>query len=190
MTNVTRCGVVLLVCVLIVGAVASCGQTATPIPALPPTATPVPAAPTAAPAAEAVAPPTPAPPEEPTATPVPELVGTPTSPDEMPRIGLEELKALMDSGANLVILDNRPKESYQLGHIEGAISFPWKPQLTMADAELLPWDDPIITYCDCGPGEADSASVAFQLMEFGLEDIKVLIHPAIEGWTEAGYPTE
>jgi len=108
----------------------------------------------------------------------------------MPRISLEELKALMDSGANVVILDNRPRESYQLGHITGAISFPWKPNLTIGDAEELPWGLPIITYCDCGPGEADSASVAFQLMEFGLEDIKVLAHPAIEGWIEAGYPTQ
>jgi rhodanese-related sulfurtransferase len=181
--------------ILVALVVTSCAPAATPIPtALLPTqppATPTPTA-IAMPTKEVVATPTSilAPTEAPTATPAPEVVGTPTSPDEMPRISLEELKALMDSGANVVILDDRPRESYQLGHIKGAISFPWKPQLTIGDLEMLPMGKMIVTYCDCGPGEADSASVAFQLIELGVEgDVKVLAHPSIEGWIEAGYPT-
>jgi len=106
----------------------------------------------------------------------------------MPRISVEELKALMDAGERIAILDVRPKESFDLGHIAGAISFPWKSQLTMGDVELLPMSLPMVTYCDCGEGEADSADVAFQLLSFGVQDVKVLAHPAIEGWIEAGYP--
>jgi rhodanese-related sulfurtransferase len=179
--------------ILVALVVTSCAPAATPIPTAPPPTQP-PATPTptaiAMPTKEVVATPTPAPTEAPTATPAPEVVGTPTSPDEVPRISLEELKALMDSGADIVILDDRPRESYQMGHIKGAISFPWKPQLTIGDAEMLPMAKTIVTYCDCGPGEADSASVAFQLIELGVEaDVKVLAHPSIEGWIEAGYPT-
>jgi rhodanese-related sulfurtransferase len=108
----------------------------------------------------------------------------------MPRISVEELKALMDSGTRIAILDVRPKESFDLGHIAGAISFPWKSQLTMGDVELLPMTMPMVTYCDCGPGEADSADVAFQLLGFGITDVEILAHPAIEGWLEAGYPSQ
>jgi rhodanese-related sulfurtransferase len=129
--------------------------------------------------------------EEPAAAPTPEYVGTPTTPDQVSRITVEELKSLMDSGAKVAILDVRPRESYDMGHIKGAVSFPWKPQLTFADVEMLPWGDLIVTYCDCGPGEADSANVAFQLIELGSEmEFQVLAHPAIEGWIELGYPTE
>jgi len=102
----------------------------------------------------------------------------------------------MDSGARITILDNRPRESYQMGHIKGAVSLPWKPQLTIVDLEFAGLeshasDRPIITYCDCGPDEADSADVALQLMEMGVEaDFKVLVDPSIEGWIAAGYPTE
>jgi rhodanese-related sulfurtransferase len=111
--------------------------------------------------------------------------------DGMERISLEELKALMDSGARIAILDVRPKVSYDMVHIEGAVSFPWKPQMTVGDLEMLPPGDPVITYCDCGPGEHDSASVAAQLLELGAEvEIKVLADPSIEGWVAAGYPTE
>ena len=78
-----------------------------------------------------------------------------------------------------------------MGHIKGAISLPWKPQMTIVDLEMLPMGKTIVTYCDCGPGEADSDSVAMQLIELGAEaDVKVLAHPSIEGWIEAGYPTE
>jgi rhodanese-related sulfurtransferase len=134
---------------------------------------------------------TPIPTEAPIGTPVPE--GTPTSPEEVPRITQEELKALMDSGDRIVILDCQPRGAYEEGHIRGAVSMPWRPQLDeeeVVDALALPWDVPIITYCDCGPGEADSADVALQLIRMGFLDVKVLIDPSIRGWMEAGYPID
>ncbi|MBC8445836.1 MAG: hypothetical protein H8D74_01415 [Chloroflexi bacterium] len=190
MKNVIKCAAVLLVLASLVGAMTSCAPVATPAPVPSPTPLP-PTQPAATPTKVEVATPTPIPTETPTAAPTPKAVGTPISPDEVPRIRPEELKALMDSGAYIVILDNRPRESYQMGHIKGAISLPWKPQMTIVDLEMLPMGKTIVTYCDCGPGEADSASVALQLIELGVEaDVKVLAHPSIEGWIEAGYPTE
>jgi len=186
--------VILLALTTLIGIVASCGPEATSIPTEAPTALPVASSTSAHMAAATTLPtpvPTPLPTKEPTAAPTPELLGTPTSPEEVPRISVEELKALMDNGARLLVLDTRPRESFQLGHIKGGIRFPWRPQVTIDDLEELPLGPPIVTYCDCGPGESDSANVAFQLLELGVEaEFKVLAHPAIEGWIELGYPTE
>ncbi len=191
MKNVTRYAVVLLVLTSLVGAVMSCTPAATPTPM--PTGTPTPTLPPAATSTTVPQPtPTPAPTAAPTVTPTaaPEAAGPPASPDEVPRMTVEELKELMDGGATIVIMDNRPRASFDTGHISGAISLPWKPELSEVDLEMVPWGVPIVTYCDCGPGEADSADVALQLIKLGFEDVKVLAHPSIEGWIEAGYPTK
>ena len=180
-----------LVVLLIVGSVAVVAASCTPTaPAAAPTSAPaVVAEPTAAPTSAAV--PAVAPTVAPTEAPVVAPTKTPSELELVPRISMEDLKALMDSGANIAILDVRAKASYDLGHIKGAVSFPWKPEMSVVDVEMLPMGDPIITYCDCGPGEHDSASVAAQLTKLGAEaKIMVLADPAIEGWIAAGYPTE
>jgi rhodanese-related sulfurtransferase len=58
------------------------------------------------------------------------------------------------------------------------------------DVEVLSPNIPVVTYCDCGPGEADGADVARQLIAMGFKDVKTLADPSITGWTDAGYPTE
>jgi len=110
--------------------------------------------------------------------------------DEVPRITIAETKKLMDSKADIVILDTQIKNMYDKGHIKGAINFPWKMEISAEDARSLPKDKLIITYCDCGPGESDSSDVAAQLTGLGFADVKVLADPAIRGWIKEGYPTE
>jgi rhodanese-related sulfurtransferase len=109
---------------------------------------------------------------------------------EIPRITIEELKQKMDSGADIVIVDAQPKATYDKGHIKGALSFPWAAKITQWDVRQLPRDKMIITYCDCGPGEADSSDLAAQLKEMGFSNVKVLADPSIRGWIKAGYPIE
>ncbi|MBN2317965.1 MAG: rhodanese-like domain-containing protein [Acidobacteria bacterium] len=109
---------------------------------------------------------------------------------DIPRISIEELKAMLDGGTPVTIIDAQPESIYAEGHIKGAISLPWKSQLDLEDVWTLPNDIPIITYCDCGPGESDSADIAAQLIEMGFDDVKVLKDPAVRGWKEAGYPIE
>ena len=110
--------------------------------------------------------------------------------DEVPRITIAETKKLMDSKADIVILDTQIKSLYDKGHIKGAINFPWKQEISAEDVRNLPKDKLIITYCDCGPGESDSSDVAAQLNGLGFVDVKVLADPAIRGWIKAGYPIE
>lgn len=62
--------------------------------------------------------------------------------DRIPRITIAELKQKMESKANILIVDNRHKEEYDVDHIKDAVSAPlsailageWKPPL---DKELV-----------------------------------------------------
>lgn len=180
MKNTMRYISLLFALVLVVSLVA-CAPASTQTPAAP-TDLP-PAEPTAIPTSPEVA--TKAPSVAPT-----EAASRPEPKDGVERISFEDFKALFDSGKSMTILDARARESYQLGHIQGAISLPWKPELTMADVEELSQNKSIITYCDCGPGEADGADVARQLIKMGFKDVKTLAHPSIDGWIEKGYPTQ
>jgi hydroxyacylglutathione hydrolase len=109
---------------------------------------------------------------------------------DVPRISIQELKEMMDKGTRVTIIDAQPAAIYAEGHIKGAISLPWKSEIGLDDVFSLPGDVPIVTYCDCGPGESDSADVAAQLMRMGYDDVKVLKDPSIKGWKKAGYPME
>lgn len=110
--------------------------------------------------------------------------------DEIPRLAIEDLKKMVDDKVEVTIIDVQPLNIYEKGHIKGAISIPWKSQLALEDVWVIPSGIPIVTYCACGPGEADSNDFAKQLMKMGYNDVKVLKHPAIQGWIEAGYPVE
>ena len=106
------------------------------------------------------------------------------------RISIVDLKNMIDSGTNVVVLDTRMKIIYDKEHIKGAISFPWKKDITRMDVKDLSMDKLIVTYCDCGPGEGDSADVAAKLFQMGFGNVKVLKDPAMLGWKKAGYPVE
>ncbi len=110
--------------------------------------------------------------------------------DEVPRITVESLKKIMDDKADLLIIDVQPRRVYEKGHIKGAVSLPWTPKLTGAQVAALPRHKPVIVYCDCGPGEADSASMGARLVDLGFDDVKVLADPSIRGWKQAGYPMD
>jgi rhodanese-related sulfurtransferase len=110
--------------------------------------------------------------------------------EEIPRISVADLKKMMDANQDVVVIDAQLKEIYDKGHIKGAVNLPWKMEITAIDARDLPKDKPIVVYCDCGPGETDSADEAAQLTGLGFPDVKVLADPSIRGWTKAGYPME
>jgi sulfur-carrier protein adenylyltransferase/sulfurtransferase len=110
--------------------------------------------------------------------------------EEIPRLSVEELKKMIDQKVEVTIIDVQPLNIYEKGHIKGAISIPWKSQLALEDVWVVPSGIPIVIYCACGPSESDSNDFAKQLMKMGYNDVKVLKHPALEGWIKAGYPVE
>ncbi len=106
---------------------------------------------------------------------------------DIPRIAPEELKNMIESKADIVVVDNQPKGVYSKGHIVGAVNLPWA--MEIEGPAGLPRDKLLILYCGCAH-EEDSASVADQLMEnFGYQQIKLLKGGWSE-WLKLGYPIE
>jgi hypothetical protein len=69
----------------------------------------------------------------------------PATAAEVPRIRVKELKALLDSGKEIVIADSRSLRSYETSHIAGAISMPFL-EVDERYKELLK-DSKIVFYC-------------------------------------------
>ena len=104
-----------------------------------------------------------------------------------PGIKCEELKKLIDSKANdILVVSNDPQESYDAGHIAGAISFPWENRLKTP--VTLPRDKTIILYCSC-THEEDSSDMAAKLARFGYRNIKVLEGGFLK-WLDLKYPVD
>ena len=108
--------------------------------------------------------------------------------EEVAHISPEALKKLTESGdKGFLVVDVQPKGAYDLGHIKGAINFPWASDLK--NSGDLPRDKTLILYCDCAH-EEDSLDVAAQLKEkWGYTNIKVL-EGGWSNWQKLGYPTE
>ena len=96
--------------------------------------------------------------EEPTATAVPTTPpeppadiepssdsGAPTTRAEVPRITAEELKARLDAGEKILVVDTRNEATYRYGHMLGAISIPENE--VEAHFDELPRDVDIVFYC-------------------------------------------
>jgi rhodanese-related sulfurtransferase len=98
-------------------------------------------------------------------------------------------KQIYDTG-KAIFVDARPLESYEDGHIKGAVSFPvwqfdeyidgFRDQFTTADT--------IVTYCS-GRTCDDSHRLAQLLFEEGYTNVVVFID-GYPGWDAEGYPIE
>jgi membrane protein DedA with SNARE-associated domain/rhodanese-related sulfurtransferase len=104
------------------------------------------------------------------------------------RIGVGELRALIDGGKRPVIVDVRSRSSRNLDRrfIPGALAM----DIAEVDARLeeLPADREIVFYCTC-PNEASAAQVAKKLMALGYTRVRPL-HGGLDAWIEAGYEVE
>ena len=106
---------------------------------------------------------------------------------EILRIEADELKKMIESKTDIVVVDNQPKSEYNKAHILGAVNLPWA--MEIEGPVDLPRGKLLILYCGCAH-EEDSASVAKQLIEnFGYEEIKLLKGGWAE-WVKLGYPIE
>jgi rhodanese-related sulfurtransferase len=105
---------------------------------------------------------------------------------EIKTITPDEVKKMIESKkTDFVIVDTQPKGVYNVGHIKGAVNFPWAPELKSSGN--LPKNKMLILYCDCAH-EEDSIDTATQLMEkWGYTNLKV-IEGGWSKWQELGYP--
>jgi 3-mercaptopyruvate sulfurtransferase SseA len=116
------------------------------------------------------------------------LAVVPASAAEIQQIKPEEVRKLIESKKkDFVVVDTQPKGAYDLGHIKGAINFPWNPDLKSPGK--LPKNKMLILYCDCAH-EEDSTDTATQLMEkWGYTNIRIL-EGGWANWQKLEYPIE
>jgi membrane protein DedA with SNARE-associated domain/rhodanese-related sulfurtransferase len=104
------------------------------------------------------------------------------------RIGVDELRALMEGGQRPVVVDVRSPGSRSLDprFIPGALAM----DIAEVDRRLdqLPSEREIIFYCTC-PNEASAAQVAKKLIGLGYTKVRPL-HGGLDAWIAAGYEVE
>lgn len=96
----------------------------------------------------------------------------------------DDVKAALDAGQRIVLLDARATSDWLAGHIPGAIPVPFYDATSMLD--YLPRDGTwIIAYCACP--HAASGQVVDALRDNGLEKTAIL-DEGVTVWEERGYP--
>lgn len=102
------------------------------------------------------------------------------------RIEPEELKAMMDRGDNLYIVDLRhPLDILPDPRIlPGAVRL--LPNELIARNAEIPRDRDVVLYCTC-PSEATSAKIALTMRRFGVDRIRPL-RGGFDSWKDQGYP--
>lgn len=96
-----------------------------------------------------------------------------------------DLKAAIEAGENVVVIDARSAESYAREHIPNAVSIPHR-LMTGPSTAGLDRDALIVTYCD-GIGCNASTKGALNMARLGFR-VKELIG-GLEWWKRDGYAT-
>ncbi|MFN2432437.1 MAG: rhodanese-like domain-containing protein [Gemmatimonadota bacterium] len=100
-------------------------------------------------------------------------------------VSVDEVRQLVEDGADVLLVDAREPESYARGHVPGALNFPYGNWLEEG-APLPPADRDLIVYCnnqDCPIGRL-WAEQAVQRGYTRLRHMKA----GFKGWEEAGLP--
>lgn len=102
------------------------------------------------------------------------------------QVTLEDLKARLDAGEDITLVDVREKDEWRQGYIPGAIHLP-RGFLEMQAASCIPDKSKnIVVYC---AGGIRSAFAARALMELGYENVESA-NPGFGDWKDKGYPTQ
>jgi rhodanese-related sulfurtransferase len=104
-----------------------------------------------------------------------------------PEVTCPELKARIDRGERMVLVDSRTPEEYSRGCIPGAYSVPGA-ELVLRIADLVPAADvPIVVHCG---GRTRSFIGAESLRRMGLPNPIVALKNGTMGWQLAGFEPE
>ncbi|MEO3869834.1 rhodanese-like domain-containing protein [Nonomuraea sp. B12E4] len=86
----------------------------------------------------------------------------------------------------LVVVDSRSRESWDQGHIEGAVHLPTA-EIGVRASELVPRDAMVVTYC-WGPGCNGATRAALEFARLGYRVKEML--GGFEYWAREGFPVE
>ncbi|AQZ67513.1 Rhodanese-related sulfurtransferase [[Actinomadura] parvosata subsp. kistnae] len=93
---------------------------------------------------------------------------------------------LLAGTPGLVVVDSRSRESWDQGHIEGAVHLPTREIAARAGA-MVPKDAAVVTYC-WGPGCNGATRAALEFAKLGYQ-VKEMIG-GFEYWAREGFPVE
>lgn len=112
------------------------------------------------------------------------IIPTPQTKSFKPQSKAGDLKTRLDWGEPaLTIVDARDRESYNMGHIQGAIPMPMSTLPGRAMESLEPERD-IYVY---GDTDEETAEAATQLREAGFQRVSELTG-GLAAWKAVGYP--
>ena len=95
-----------------------------------------------------------------------------------------ELKARLDGGEDLVLIDIRDPEDFRRGRIASAVNIVKKQLVHEIGGTVPRLDTPIVLYCPAGPGSLKTGAA---LIELGFTDVTSLAG-GFDGWVKAGLP--
>ncbi|MEU7895506.1 rhodanese-like domain-containing protein [Nonomuraea sp. NPDC049152] len=93
---------------------------------------------------------------------------------------------LADRVPGVVVIDSRSLESWNQGHIEGAVHLPTA-EIAARAAGLVPADVTVVTYC-WGPGCNGATRAALEFAKLGYRVKEML--GGFEYWAREGFPVE
>ncbi|GAA4983019.1 rhodanese-related sulfurtransferase [Nonomuraea thailandensis] len=93
---------------------------------------------------------------------------------------------LSASAPGLVVVDSRSRESWDQGHVEGAVHLPHREIAARAE-KMIPKDATVVTYC-WGPGCNGATRAALEFAKLGYRVKEML--GGFEYWAREGLPVE
>jgi molybdopterin/thiamine biosynthesis adenylyltransferase/rhodanese-related sulfurtransferase len=106
--------------------------------------------------------------------------------DTVKTISLEDLKARIESGDKLTLVDVREKDEVKGGFVPGAVHVPRGFLEMQAEAKLPDRDAELVVYC---AGGVRSAFAAKSLIDLGYTSV-LSANPGFVRWKDMGYPVE
>jgi rhodanese-related sulfurtransferase len=100
----------------------------------------------------------------------------------------DDLKAKLDRGARVTLVEALPAKYYEDKHLPGAINMPHDEVDALAPRLLPDKAAEIVVYCASGPCK-NSGIAARRLAETGYTNVRDY-HEGKADWIEAGYPVE
>ncbi len=110
-----------------------------------------------------------------------------TLPTDFNGIRGEALKAKLDSGEPVFLLDVRERNEFAVGRIEGSVNVPVRE--VPKNLDKLPQDKAAQVVVICA-GAVRSGYVVMALKEKGYSNVKHLGQGFVAAWQKAGYPVQ
>jgi len=107
-----------------------------------------------------------------------------TLPKDFYGLSVQGLKAALDAGEPLVVVDVREQSEFDAGHIEGALHIPLRQLAKNLDRLPAAKDSPLALICRSG-GRSSYATMALWLL--GYRNLKNILG-GMQAWEREGFP--